>query len=116
MWWWDELYEKLFVKPTKWVARTFVYEWIDRGIIDGTLNIIGRSVYKLGYYAKWFEEVVITGGVDKAKDGVLWLGQESRGLQTGKIQEYVLWSVIIGWVLAVAILVINAGVLDNILN
>ncbi len=115
-WWWDELYEKIFVQPTKWLATTFVYEWIDRGIIDGTLHLIGRSVYKLGYYAKRFEEVVISGGVDKAKDGVFWLAQESRGLQTGKIQEYVLWSVIIGWVLAVAILVINAGVLDNIFN
>jgi len=116
MWGWDQLYDRVFVNPTKWLARTFVYEWIDRGIIDGTLHLIGRSVYRLGYYAKWFEEVVISGGVDKAKDGVFWIAQESRGLQTGKIQEYVLWSVIIGWVLAVAIIVINAGVLDNLFN
>ena len=115
-WYWDELYEKAFVAPTKWIARTFVYEWTDRGVIDGTLHLIARVVFRIGAYMRWFEQTVISGGVDKAKDGALWIAQESRGLQTGKIQEYVLWSVIIFWVLAGAILVINAGYLDNLIN
>jgi NADH-quinone oxidoreductase subunit L len=115
-WYWDELYDRAFVEPTKWVARTFVYEWTDRGVIDGTLHLIARVVFRIGAYMRWFEQTVISGGVDKAKDGALWIAQESRGLQTGKIQEYVLWSVIIGWVLAAAILVINAGYLDNLIN
>ena len=113
-WWWDELYEILFVKPTKWLARTFVYEWIDRGIIDGTLHLIGRAVYRLGHYMKRFEEVVISGGVDKAKDGVLYLANEFRSLQSGRIQEYVVVSVLIGWALLVVILVINSGLLADL--
>jgi NADH-quinone oxidoreductase subunit L len=114
MWWWDELYEKLFVQPTKWLARTFVYEWIDRGIIDGTLHLVARSVYRLGQYLKRFEEVVISGGVDWLKDQVLVAAQEFRAIQTGKIQEYVLVSVLIGWALAVVILLINSGFLENL--
>jgi NADH-quinone oxidoreductase subunit L len=106
-WYWDELYEKVFVNPTKWVARTLVYEWIDRGLIDGTLHLIARSVYALGRYMKWFEEIVISGGVDKLKDGVLRLANEFRSLQSGRVQEYVVVSVIIGWFLLGAILVIN---------
>ncbi len=114
MWWWDELYEILFIRPTKWFSRTFVYEWIDRGIVDGTLHLIARSVYSVGYYFKRFEEVVITGGVDWLKDQVLTLAQEFRAIQTGKIQEYVLVSVLIGWALAVVIMLINFGVFDNL--
>ena len=114
MWWWDELYEKLFIQPTKWFARTFVYEWIDRGIIDGTLHLIARSVYRLGKYCKRFEEVVISGGVDWLADQVLAAAQEFRAIQTGKIQEYVLVSVLIGWALAVVILLINSGFLENL--
>ncbi|MGD2077913.1 MAG: NADH-quinone oxidoreductase subunit L, partial [Chloroflexota bacterium] len=113
-WYWDELYEILFVRPTKWLARTFVYEWVDRGVIDGTLHLIGRAVYRLGYYMKRFEEVVISGGVDKLKDGVLWTANEFRSLQSGRIQEYVVVSVIIGWFLLVAILLINSGLLEDL--
>jgi NADH-quinone oxidoreductase subunit L len=106
-WYWDELYEIIFVNPTKWVARTLVYEWIDRGLIDGTLHLIGRTVFRLGYFMKRFEEIVISGGVDRLKNGVLWLANEFRTLQSGRVQEYVVVSVIIGWVLLGAILVIN---------
>jgi NADH-quinone oxidoreductase subunit L len=113
-WWWDELYEILFVNPTKWLARTFVYEWIDRGLIDGTLHLIGRAFYRVGYYLKRFEEVVISGGVDWLKDQVLNAAQEFRAIQTGRIQEYVLVSVLIGWALAVVVLLINSGFLDGI--
>jgi NADH-quinone oxidoreductase subunit L len=115
-WYWDELYEVLFIRPTKFFSRTVVYEWIDRGIIDGTLHLIARSVYAFGRYLKRFEEVVISGGVDWVKDQVLVAAQEFRALQTGKIQEYVLVSVLIGWALAVVVLLINSGLFDGLFN
>ena len=96
------------------MARTFVYEWIDRGVIDGTLHLIARAVFRIGYYLKRFEEVVISGGVDKVKDGVLYLANEFRSLQSGRIQEYVVVSVLIGWALLVVILVINSGLLADL--
>ena len=65
-------------------------------------------------YLKRFEEVVISGGVDWLKDQVLIAAQEFRSIQTGRIQEYVLVSVLIGWALAVVILLINSGFLDGI--
>ncbi|MFN2187617.1 MAG: hypothetical protein ACK2T3_02520, partial [Candidatus Promineifilaceae bacterium] len=115
-WWWDELYEKLFINPTKFFSRTVVYEWVDRGFIDGTLHLVARSFYAFGRYLKRFEEVVISGGVDWVKDQVLTAAQEFRALQTGKIQEYVLVSVLIAWALAVVVLVINSGLLDGLFN
>ena len=59
-------------------------------------------------------EVVISGGVDWLKDQVLNAAQEFRAIQTGRIQEYVLVSVLIGWALAVVVLLINSGFLDGI--
>jgi NADH-quinone oxidoreductase subunit L len=114
MWWWDELYEVLFIRPTKYISRTIVYEWIDRGIIDGTIHLIARAVYALGGYLKRFEEVVISGGVDWLKDQFLLAANAFRTIQTGKIQEYVLVSVLIGWALIVVVLLINSGLLNGI--
>jgi len=113
-WYWDELYDRTLIRPTITVAQTFVYEWVDRGIIDGTLHLVVRSVFKFGRYMKRFEEVVISGGVDWIKDQVLTLAQEFRAIQSGKIQEYLLVSVIIGWLLTVVVLLINPGLLDGL--
>ena len=113
-WWWDELYERLFVNPTRAFSRKFVYEWMDKGVIDGTLHLIARSVFRLGYYCKRFEEIVIKGGVDWVKDKTLAAAQGFRAIQTGRIQEYILVSVLIGWALTVVILLINSGLFDGL--
>ena len=115
-WYWDELYEKIFVGPTKTFAQRVVYEWTDRGVIDGTLHLIGRTVFAIGQYLLRFEDAVIKGWVDWAKDQVLAAAQEFRALQSGKIQEYVVVSVLIGWALAVVVLLINSGLLDGLIS
>ena len=61
-WYWDELYHVIFYKPTVWFSETFTSEWVDKGIVDGTLHAIARIVYAIGRYCKRFEEVVISGG------------------------------------------------------
>jgi NADH-quinone oxidoreductase subunit L len=108
-WYWDELYQFLFIRPTVYLSETVVYEYIDKGIIDGTLHLIARSVYKLGYYVKRFEERVISNGVDWLKDQFLAIAREFRYLQTGRIQEYVLISTLIATALIAVILLISYG-------
>jgi NADH-quinone oxidoreductase subunit L len=106
-WYWDELYHVLFYRPTVWLSETFAYEWLDKGLIDGTLSLIARTVYGIGRYCKRFEEVVVSGGVDKIKDGFLWAARESRYLQSGKIQEYVLYSGLLAVALVVMMLFVT---------
>ena len=108
-WYWDELYYAMFVKPADWFSETVVYQWIDKGLIDGTLHLVGRSVFHFGQYMKRFEEGVISGGVDRVKDEFLTMSREFRTIQTGKLQEYALVSAGIGSVLAILILAINYG-------
>jgi NADH-quinone oxidoreductase subunit L len=108
-WYWDELYDWAFIRPTVYLSEVVIAEVIDRGIIDGTLHLIARAFYRLGYFLKRFEEKVISDGVDWIKDGFLSLAREFRYLQTGRIQEYVLISTLIATALIAVILLINYG-------
>ena len=110
----DELYANYVVRPTEWFSDTFVYQWVDKGLIDGTLHLIARTVYTIGQYMKRFEEVVISDGVDWVKDGFLDMAREFRTIQTGKLQEYALVSTGIASVLAILILAINYGWLNSL--
>ncbi len=60
----DEFYQAVFVEPTKWVAEKVVYEWMDRGVIDGLLHWIGRTTEKVATWFRLFDVHVINGGVD----------------------------------------------------
>ena len=40
----DEAYDFLFVKPAYWFAETFVYKWMDKGVIDSILRITSYNV------------------------------------------------------------------------
>jgi NADH-quinone oxidoreductase subunit L len=115
-WYWDELYHEIFIRPAVFFSEVVVYAWVDRGRIDGTLHLIARAFYKFGEYTKNFEEVVISQGVDWIKDQVLASAKEARAIQTGKIQEYVLVSLLITGALALVVLMINAGLFDTLLN
>jgi NADH-quinone oxidoreductase subunit L len=108
-WYWDELYQVALVQPVEWFSETFVYQWVDQGLIDGTLHLIGRTTFAIGHYMKRFEERVISDGVDAVKDGFLGASREFRTIQTGRLQEYVLITTAIGSVLAILILGINYG-------
>ena len=51
-WYWDELYQKMFINPTVYFSEVIVYEVMDKGIIDGTLHLVARAFYSTGYYVK----------------------------------------------------------------
>jgi len=108
-WYWDELYQFLFIRPTVYLSERVVYEVVDKGIIDGILHLIARGVYRLGQYVKLFEDRVISKGVDWLKDQFLAIAKEFRYLQTGRVQEYALISTLIATALIAVILLINYG-------
>jgi NADH-quinone oxidoreductase subunit L len=92
-WWFDELYQWLFVRPTHFIAglvsridlrwidglihaiatatRWFAQAWdriADQGIVDGLVNMVGRGTYRIGISLK--------------------------GLQTGSLRQYVMFIVV----------------------
>ncbi len=102
----DEFYQAAFVEPTKWLAEKVVYERIDRKIIDGILHGIGRTTEKVAHWFRLFDVHVINGGVDKLKDGFLWLAREFRTIQSGKVQEYMWLSLVIAWAFAALLITV----------
>ncbi|MBP7593772.1 MAG: hypothetical protein KBA85_19370, partial [Chloroflexi bacterium] len=106
-WYWDELYQVVFIRPTVYFSERIVYEVVDKGLIDGILHFVALAFYGFGRYMKQAEEFIFGRSVDWVKDQFLAMTKISRQLQTGKIQEYVLVSVLIIAVLTAVILAVN---------
>lgn len=87
----DELYDRLFVQPAYWLADTFTNRWLDRGIIDGILHTIARVAFALGgIFRNYFDLPVVNGFGDAVGEGTKTFGNRFRAVQTGKIQQYML--------------------------
>jgi NADH-quinone oxidoreductase subunit L len=85
----DEIYDAVFVRPAYWLAETFVYRWLDRGVIDGILHAVGRFASRVGSFLRNAIDVpIVNGAGDFVGEGIKRLGKEFRVVQTGRIQEY----------------------------
>jgi NADH-quinone oxidoreductase subunit L len=91
----DEIYDTLFVKPAYWLSETFAFEWVDRGLIDGILHTIARIMAPIGAaLRKYFDKPVVNGFGDFVGEGTKWFGRKFRVIQTGQIQSYMVIALI----------------------
>jgi NADH-quinone oxidoreductase subunit L len=92
-WWFDELYDFAFVRPTHVIARLFA--WIDRGWIDWFLDGLAASTV---WFARRWEYVadqsLVDGSVNLLAGWTYSLGLSLRSIQTGRIRQYVMFIVI----------------------
>lgn len=86
----DELYAIVFVRPSQWFAKNVAYEFIDRGIIDGLLHLIARLAIWIGDLIKMLNTWLIDGFLDGVAELIARAGLWFRGLQTGRVQQYML--------------------------
>ncbi len=87
----DEFYARVFYRPANWLAETFTYLWLDKGLIDGILHGIAHAGLWLGGIVRNAIDLPIVNGTGNAlADGTRGLGGALRKLQTGKIQLYML--------------------------
>ncbi len=92
----DELYDFAFVRPSRWIAETFTYRWVDQGIIDGILHSIAFVSTRVGSaFRNYIDTPVVNGFGDFVGEGVKRLGQRFRFVQTGKLQQYMLIAVVL---------------------
>ncbi len=101
-WWFDELYDFVFVRPTMVVSQ--VAAAFDRRWIDWALDGLARGTTR---FAKWWEFIADQSLVDGAANLLAgWtysLGLSLRSLQTGRIRQYVMFIVI--FALAIFVLI-----------
>jgi NADH-quinone oxidoreductase subunit L len=92
-WWFDELYDMLFVRPTLWCSRLVAQ--LDRGGIDwliDNLAVVTRW-FTVGF-DRWIDRIFIDGLVDWMAEKTYALGLWLRKVQTGRLRQYVVFIVV----------------------
>jgi NADH-quinone oxidoreductase subunit L len=93
-WWFDELYDWMFVRPVHAMSK-FIALVLDRGLIDGIIHTLaylarGASIFVAVFGDKW----LIDNGVDTFAEKTWDLGLSLRSLQTGRLRQYVMFLVV----------------------
>jgi len=87
----DELYERVFVRPARAIAEQFSYWFLDRNVIDGILHWVARNSLNLGSLLRdKFDTPVINGFGDWTAYTTAAFGRVLRKIQTGQVQQYLL--------------------------
>ena len=92
----DEIYDFLFVKPAYWFAENVVYKFMDQGVIDGFLHIFGPVTGGLGSAIRNYIDLPIINRFigDGSADITYWFGGKLRAVQTGRVQQYLMLALV----------------------
>jgi NADH-quinone oxidoreductase subunit L len=92
----DELYQLIFVRPTIWLAEVFTSLWLDRGVIDGFLHAVAALSIRIGSGLRnYIDKPIVNGSGDLIGESVKKLGQVFKPIQTGRIQQYMIMALVI---------------------
>ncbi|HRE47149.1 MAG TPA: NADH-quinone oxidoreductase subunit L [Aggregatilineales bacterium] len=108
----DEFYQAYFIKPVRWFSDKVAATILDQGVIDGVIHFFARLAGRIGDVFKEFNRVVIDGVGDGIPEAIADAAKGLRPLQTGRVQQYLLFALIaaliVGLNLAVASVAPNA--------
>ncbi|MFN8411448.1 MAG: NADH-quinone oxidoreductase subunit L [Anaerolineales bacterium] len=92
----DEAYDFLFIKPIYWFAENVVYKFIDMTVINGILHVFGPTTGGIGSAIRNYFDVPFINKLigDGSADATYWFGGKMRGIQTGRIQQYLILSLV----------------------
>ncbi len=101
-WYFDEIYDFLLIKPARWFAEVFVSQWMDKGLIDGILHLFGKVTAGAGSILRNAFDVPVINGFfgDGTGSLIKWSGRSLRPIQSGRIQQYMLFSLLVLLVIA----------------
>jgi len=92
-WWFDELYDAIFIQPTMVVSRLIAS--FDKRWIDGFLDGVART--SVAFSRMWefiADRTIVDGFVNLLAAWTYSLGTSLHSLQTGRIRQYVMFIVI----------------------
>ena len=92
-WYFDELYNWMFVKPLHMVSRVIAV--FDRRWIDGFVDATARTVRRLAVmWERLADQIVVDGFVDGLAKWTYSIGLSLRAIQTGSLRQYIMFIVI----------------------
>jgi NADH-quinone oxidoreductase subunit L len=91
----DELYRDIFIRPSVWISEVFAYKIVDKMILDGIIEGIGKIALGMGtVLRKYFDLPVINHALtDGTSAAVRKSGEAMRPVQSGRVQDYMLVAV-----------------------
>ena len=92
----DEAYDFLFVKPAYWFAENVVYKFMDQKVIDGILHLFGPGTASIGSTIRNYFDVPVINRFfgDGSADVTYWFGEKIRAIQTGRVQQYLMFALV----------------------
>jgi NADH-quinone oxidoreductase subunit L len=111
-WYMDEIYNFLFVRPALWISEQFTAIFMDQKVIDGFLHAIARFSLWLGHFFRNKIDLPVinqaigdgTGNVVKAS------GSGLRRIQAGRIQYYMVASLVVLVIFAILYFLLVNGI------
>ena len=89
-WWFDELYELIFIKPTHWLSS--IISGFDKLCIDWLLDRLAwltRTFSVVG--ERIADQTIVDGFVNKLASFTYDTGLQLRGAQTGRLRQYIMF-------------------------
>ena len=96
-----------FVRPVHFVAA--IIAWLDKQVIDGFINNLARWTRGIAGIDDLIDRYFVDGAVNLTAAWIWSLGNSLRGLQTGKLRQYVMLIVIGTVALTIIINFASAG-------
>ena len=82
----DELYDRLFVEPTKKLGA--LLDWFDRTVIDGLVRGVAQMAELGAAGSTWVEKYVVYSGLNVIGYGNHLVARQWRQLQSGRVHHY----------------------------
>ncbi len=91
-WYFDELYEAIFIKPTHFIAARIAN--LDKKWIDGLIDSLARWTNALATFDDLIDRYLIDGLANAIARWTFSTGVALRGVQTGRLRQYVMFIVV----------------------
>jgi NADH-quinone oxidoreductase subunit L len=88
-WWFDELYQAVFVRPALRLARWAAA--VDRRAIDWLADGLARLTAAVARLDDWFDRLFVDNAVNLVAAWTYGFGLRLRRVQTGNLRQYVMW-------------------------
>jgi NADH-quinone oxidoreductase subunit L len=97
-WYIDEIYEKTFIGGTVLLSK--LLSFFDNKVVDGFVNFTATIMRAVSWFTGKFDNIVVDGVVNWSAWTVGLSGRISRLMQTGTVQTYIAFSIIILMIVA----------------
>jgi NADH-quinone oxidoreductase subunit L len=91
-WYFDELYDLLFMRPTHAIARFAA--WSDKKLIDGIIHGVARATKIVSSVDDLIDRLGVDGVINAVGRCTYSLGLTLRAVQTGRLRQYVMFIIV----------------------